>query len=652
MGKRNVGFDVPQSRALTTANVKLMNAEETPEAAMQRKLATSPSNQSIVSEASVAQEAARTMKHTEAGSWTIAPDKNHHVQNWDVVLCIALVYTAVVTPAEVGFVQDTDKVNEYVLLFTVNMFINLIFICDVTLQFFLHYQLPKAKGLVWVRNHKRIVKHYLKGYFWIDFPSSLPFGAIAEVAGGVFGDLTAVRLLRLLRLAKLLRIMRSSRLINRYRADLSVSYGVVHLVGFVVATVLFSHWLACLWGFTANASSSGLDNSWMTAFETSKWNIRNPKHQYVISLYFAIMTLTTVGYGDVLPQNMAEYGLMIVMMFLGGFMWAYIIGSVCAVTATLDIKNIEHQQLYDQINNMLVDLTITRPVAASVRSYLFQTEAMERRVGYGDLIESLSPELQATLCEEISAKHIGSVPYFARRTSKFRLMVFKHLTRKLFCPQEEVREDRLLIIANDGVAGSNGRVYTSGTCLNKDFFLQNASLRENHMVRALNYVEFEMLSAADLNEILRHNPQDRVPILWARVFYAMIRKVRATKKANKRVSKVFSKAELDADYNTHDLVACYGAVKARPVALRDVAPHVKDAQCVCEAAVAAESSTFAYASDRLRGDPAFINFAVEHAGLRWKSDVLPFVSNPPLKALLKRVSLLSVDSSSTRRVLA
>ena len=45
-----------------------------------------------------------------------------------------------------------------------------------------------------------------------------------------------MRLLRLLRLTKLLRIVRSSRLINRYRADMSISYGIIQLNMFVVVT--------------------------------------------------------------------------------------------------------------------------------------------------------------------------------------------------------------------------------------------------------------------------------------------------------------------------------------------------------------------------------------------------------------------------------
>jgi hypothetical protein len=54
-------------------------------------------------ELSAAQDAAKKMQHMEASTWTIAPDKSKWVQNWDAALAVALVYTSVVTPAEVAF---------------------------------------------------------------------------------------------------------------------------------------------------------------------------------------------------------------------------------------------------------------------------------------------------------------------------------------------------------------------------------------------------------------------------------------------------------------------------------------------------------------------------------------------------------------------
>ena len=167
---------------------------------------------------------------------------------------------------------------------------NLVFIFDVGLQFFLHYQ--DAQG-TWIRNHRRIIKHYLYGSFCIDFVSSIPYGALT-LAFPAVGNAQALRLLRLLRLAKLLRIIRSSRLVTRAGGHVRVVWR--RAVGRIRTAVLFCHWMACVWGFVGHFQVSNSEdfphNSWMGAFEGNdvegnpwyKWNIRNPKHQYVIAL--------------------------------------------------------------------------------------------------------------------------------------------------------------------------------------------------------------------------------------------------------------------------------------------------------------------------------------------------------------------------------
>ena len=572
-----------------------------------------------------------------SGNYTIAPDKSRAVQNWDVAICVALIYTALVTPAEVGFIHDRNKhtIQYYWAFFACTQIVNLVFIFDVGLQFFLHYQ--DAQG-TWIRNHRRIIKHYLYGSFCIDFVSSIPYGALT-LAFPAVGNARALRLLRLLRLAKLLRIIRSSRLVNRYRADMSVSYGVVQLVGFVLLAVLFCHWMACVWGFVGHFQVSNSEdfphNSWMGAFEGNdvegnpwyKWNIRNPKHQYVIALYFSIMTLTTVGYGDVLATTIPEYALMIIIMFVGGFMWAYIIGAVCAVTATLDIKKIEHQQLYDQINSMLVDMSIDRSTAARVRSFMFQSEEMERRDAYSELVEFLSPELQGLMCDEISARTLGKVNYFVSRTNRFRFAIYKALTRRLYVPQELIHEDRLLIIANQGVVGSDGRIYTRGMALNTDFFLQCDEIQEagTLITRALNYVELELLSRRDFALIVRQFPAERPYITAFRVFYALRRRV-----ARGDLLEAPSAGPGETDFG-----ACFDAVRRDPLAIVGCPEDFRD-----NAALVHERSETrrqaAHASARLRAT-RFVRRAITAAGAGWPCRAsLPHVSGD-LRGLLTTV---------------
>lgn len=52
---------------------------------------------------------------------------------------------------------------------------------------------------------------------------------------------------------------------------------------------------------------------------------------YVASLYWAFTTMTTVGYGDITPQNDAERVYAIICMIVGATVFGYIIGSIAAL---------------------------------------------------------------------------------------------------------------------------------------------------------------------------------------------------------------------------------------------------------------------------------------------------------------------------------
>ena len=50
---------------------------------------------------------------------------------------------------------------------------------------------------------------------------------------------------------------------------------------------------------------------------------------YVASLHWAMMTVTSIGYGDIVPQTVTEYSVCVVFMLIAGASWAVIIGGIC-----------------------------------------------------------------------------------------------------------------------------------------------------------------------------------------------------------------------------------------------------------------------------------------------------------------------------------
>merc|ERR1712232_103444 len=89
------------------------------------------------------------------------------------------------------------------------------------------------------------------------------------------------------------------------------SYATMSLAKCGIVVVLSCHWLACLWGYMA--TDAGPEGNWLTALEEMKGG---PPQQYQgaanifrMSLYWAIATLTGIGYGDIVPQTPHEYSL-------------------------------------------------------------------------------------------------------------------------------------------------------------------------------------------------------------------------------------------------------------------------------------------------------------------------------------------------------
>ena len=59
---------------------------------------------------------------------------------------------------------------------------------------------------------------------------------------------------------------------------------------------------------------------------------------YVISVYWSLMTLTTVGYGDITPcqDNITEYVVSCCCILIGAATWAYMTGVMCGVVSTFN----------------------------------------------------------------------------------------------------------------------------------------------------------------------------------------------------------------------------------------------------------------------------------------------------------------------------
>jgi len=293
--------------------------------------------------------------------WLIDP-RSLMMRRWDMFIFVALIWTATVTPVEVAFSKVSIESTSAIFMLVLNRFVDAVFIIDIVINFFLMVEIPHpVYGQRLLKSHSAICRRYLTGWFIIDLVTVIPFDVIAFFSNDDFLEkLKSIRVIRLLRLLKLVRIIRSSRIIQRWQSDITLPFAYVSIIRFAILLVIGMHWAGCIWGLTGIMQLEELQNNIenMTDIRSSSWIFENAQATslepltplsdevfalksdvwklYLICLYWSIATITSIGYGDIVPCGTGEYIVCIILMWIVGVLWAYCIGSFCGIIATLD----------------------------------------------------------------------------------------------------------------------------------------------------------------------------------------------------------------------------------------------------------------------------------------------------------------------------
>jgi hypothetical protein len=291
--------------------------------------------------AELAEVRARIRTSERYARYVLHPERDRNLGYWDGVTGFALLFTAVVTPWDVGFSKD-QGINT---LFFFDRVLDLIFISDLVLQFVLAYPAnDEYGGTFWVEDRRLIAIRYLKRWFSIDLTVCVvpltfdiitasqgakatsflnrPSSSTAGLQSGSSSSSSSsqpfalLRFLRLLRLAKLVRLLRASRLYKRWIKRVTLSTSTLTCIQCFVGVSLTTHWWACIIGLqtmlhadvpqtwlgphaynycpTLSAAAVNASSSSVDAYFTSCPSL-DPATFYLASLTWAMLLISGTG---------------------------------------------------------------------------------------------------------------------------------------------------------------------------------------------------------------------------------------------------------------------------------------------------------------------------------------------------------------------
>lgn len=357
---------------------------------------------------------------------------------WDFFVMTCVLLDAVILPFQLAFKNQgpADPFDIAWFIITTSVF-SLDIIVSFNTAVDREDNMQGSENLI--KDRKLIAKQYIRGWFAIDFVSTIPWGSLegAFVSDGETSQATKLlKIVKFLRIMRLMRMLRLAKLktiwenVETYLGSVVLVQSVM-LVRILFVVIALCHWSACIFwvvgspeSFVTDLLSSETQETfksiphWTTIDRTvgpdqPTWRFldQTAAENYVFCFYWTLGVMRTMP-AEVTPVNLVERVFVLCFMFFALSAFAISVGSLTQAYFKISERGRNYNDEMFAVRMHLKKLQVSETAQRRIRNYLWHLFERRRIMAKeANLLDKLPDTLKAEVKHAKIFQHLQRIPF-------------------------------------------------------------------------------------------------------------------------------------------------------------------------------------------------------------------------------------------------